>query len=359
MNDDGLKLTIYFGERDRVEGSFLADRLLDIFEHHRLAASVLMRGVEGFGIKHHLHTDRLLSLSEDLPLVAVAVDERDRVEAAVVEVGELSFDGLVTLERARIVSDATAPTGLPEDLRPAAKLTLYFGRGRRAHGRPAYEAALDLLRRGGIDGGTVLVGVDGTFAGDRRRARFFGQNQEVPAMLISVGSGELIARALPELRDVLGGPPATLERVQVLKRDGAALGTVPEIPSADGEGMSVWVKLMLYSSEQTHVAGHPVHVEAVRRLRHDRAAGCTALRGIWGYDGRHPPHGDTFWSLRRRVPTLTVVVDAPEKARRWFALLDEITPERGLITSEIVPAFRATSPEVVHGGLRLARRLKL
>ena len=59
---------------------------------------------------------------------------------------------------------------------------------------------------------------------------------------------------------------------------------------------------MLYASEQTQANGHPVHVEAVRRLRHEKAAGATALRGIWGYHGDHPPHGDSFWSLRRRVP---------------------------------------------------------
>ena len=45
-----------------------------------------MRGVEGFGAKQHLRTDRLLTLSEDLPLVSVAVDTRARIEAALAEV---------------------------------------------------------------------------------------------------------------------------------------------------------------------------------------------------------------------------------------------------------------------------------
>jgi hypothetical protein len=54
------------------------------------------------------------------------------------------------------------------------------------------------------------------------------------------------------------------------------------------------------------------------------------------------------------VPTLTVVVDTPANIRRWADLLDRVTPERGLITSEIVPAFRATGPEITSGGLLLA-----
>ncbi|MEA2424788.1 MAG: hypothetical protein QOH13_1198, partial [Thermoleophilaceae bacterium] len=58
MNDDCLKLTAYFGERDRVGGRFLADALIDVFARHELQASAVMRGAAGFGAKHHLHTDR-------------------------------------------------------------------------------------------------------------------------------------------------------------------------------------------------------------------------------------------------------------------------------------------------------------
>ena len=81
MNEDCLKLTTYFGERDRTPDGLLADELLDIYGGHRLQASILLRGAEGFGRLHHLHTDRLLSLSEDLPVVSIAVDRRERIEA--------------------------------------------------------------------------------------------------------------------------------------------------------------------------------------------------------------------------------------------------------------------------------------
>ena len=80
-NGDYLKLTTYFGERDRTPGGLLADELLDIYGAERLHTSVLLRGTEGFGRLHHLRTDRLLSLSEDLPVVSVAVDRRERYRA--------------------------------------------------------------------------------------------------------------------------------------------------------------------------------------------------------------------------------------------------------------------------------------
>lgn len=356
MSEDCLKLTIYFGERDRTSGRFLADRLLDICEEHRLRLSLLTRGVEGFGVKHHLHTDRLLTLSEDLPLVAVAVDRRPKIEAALARIDELSFDGLVTLERARLLDGRNDPGPLLGAMNEAAKLTLYLGRGARAGGRPPHESAVDMLRRGGLDGATVLLGVDGTLDGARRRARFFSANAEVPVMVISTGPSGLIGRVIPELRAALDEPLMTLERVQVLKRDGEIVADLEQLPDSDERGMSLWRKLMLYSSEQARFGGHPVHVEAIRRLRREGAPGATALRGVWGFDGLHDPHGDAFWRLRRSVPTLTVVVDAPSRSRRWLAVLDEITPERGLITSEVVPAFRATGPDIRHGGLRLANR---
>ena len=110
MSDaDALKLTTYFGERDRAGDRFLADALVDLYARRRMRTSLVMRGVEGFGVKHHLHTDRLLTLSEDLPMVSVAVDLRARIEAALDEVVALSGDGLITLERARMWAVASAP----------------------------------------------------------------------------------------------------------------------------------------------------------------------------------------------------------------------------------------------------------
>ena len=103
---DALKLTTYFGERDRAGDRFLADALADLYARHQLRTSLVLRGVAGFGVKHHLHTDRLLTLSEDLPMVSVAVDARARIEALLDEVVALSGDGLITLERARMADAA-------------------------------------------------------------------------------------------------------------------------------------------------------------------------------------------------------------------------------------------------------------
>jgi PII-like signaling protein len=326
LTDDCLKLTTYFGERDRANGGFLADALVEIYARHGLQTSLVLRGVEGFGAKHHLHTDRLLTLSEDLPLVSVAVDSRPRIEAALAEVGGLRFDGLITLERARMLTGPVEAVAPAQEIHEATKLTVYLGR------QEPYAAVVDVLHRRGVAGATVLLGVDGTAHGVRQRARFFGRNGGVPLMVIAVGEGGRIGEALPEVGAMLPRPLMTLERLRVCKRDGQ-LFAEPHDPS----GEAGWQKLMVYAGEQARHRGRPLHHELIRALRRAGAAGATSVRGIWGYHGDHAPHGDSFWQLRRRVPIVTVIVDTPERIRDWFAIVDEITDETGLVTSELVP----------------------
>ena len=354
MTADCLKLTSYFGERHRSGGAFVADALIELYGRHQIAASILLRGTEGFGLKHHLRTDRSLSLSEDLPLIAVAVDTRPRIEAVLTQTIQLNRTGLVTLERAQLLTEVTGPAWSPEDLHEATKLTVYLGRQERAARGPAFIAVCDLLRRRGVDGATALLGVDGTAHGRRERAAFFSRNAEVPMMVIAVGSGERIGRVLPELGALLRRPLLTLERVRICKRDGQLLATPHALPGADEHGMALWHKLMVYTSEAVQHHGQPIHRALVRRLRSAGISGATTQRGIWGFHGDHAPHGDRLLQLGRHVPAVTIVIDTPDRIPAAFSVIDELTSERGLVTSETIPAMRASTGERQRGGIRLA-----
>jgi PII-like signaling protein len=351
VTDPGaLKLTVYFGESDRCGSRLLGDVLLDLFERERLQAAILMRAVEGFGYKHKLRTDRFLTLSEDLPLAVVAVDERQRIETVLPEVKALVEGGLITLERARLSGSEDAHDPYDE-----TKLTVYLGRDERIRGRPAYVQVVDHLHGSGLAGATVLLGVDGMAHGERRRARFLSRNVDVPAMVVSVGSRDAVDAALRGLDALVAAPIVTLERIRVCKRDGRFLTEPRQLPEQDEQGLGVWQKLMVYAGEQAKVEGRPLYAELIRRLREEGASGATALRGVWGFSGDHPPHGDRLFSLARRVPVVTTLVDTPEEIRRWFRIVDELTGEAGLVTSEPVPAFHAVTPERRFGGLKLAR----
>ena len=356
MIEEGLKLTSYFGERQRVGEAFLADALADLYERHEIAASVVVRGVEGFGLKHHLRTDHSLTLSEDLPLVSAAVDRPPRIEALLEETRLLDGPGLVSLERVRLLTGEVGREGLPGELRGGAKLTIYLGRREKVFRVPAFVAVCDLLHRRGVAGATAFLGVDGTAHGRRERARFFGRNADVPMMVIAVGTGEQIDGVLPELGALLRRPLINLERVRVCKRDGVALAD-PQVPhGVDEHGMALWQKLTVYTSEAAEYRGQPVHRAITRRLRSAGMSGATTLRGMWGFYGDHAPHGDRLVQVGRRVPTVTIVIDTPEQIARAYGVVDELTDGSGLVTSETIPAMRSSDGRDHRGGLRLATR---
>jgi PII-like signaling protein len=350
VNEDCLKLTSYFGERQRTAGNgFAADALLDLYGRRGVATSILLRGAEGFGASSHLRTDRSESLSHDLPLTAVAVDTRSRIEDLLEPTVDLLRSGLVTLERARLLTgdlESVAPGEAPDEAPDEQiKLTVYVGRQERVYRVPAFVAVCDLLHRRGIAGATALLGVDGTARGERERAAFFSRNAGTPMMVIAVGSQARIHRVLPELGGLLRQPLLTLERVRICKRDGELLCRPPSVPGPRpvGDGAPpppVAHKLMVYTSEAALRDGQPIHRAIVRRLRAAGISGATTTRGMWGFHGDHAPHGDRLLQLGRRVPAVTIVIDTPERIAVAFDLIEDLTAEQGLVTCETVPVTR-------------------
>jgi PII-like signaling protein len=380
VSADAVKLTSYFGERRRVAGNgFAADALLDLYGRHQVATSILLRGAEGFGARRHPRTDRSLTLSEDLPLIAVAVDTRSRMEPLVELTAQITGTGLVTVERACLLNGAggagdidpgdsstgdsstgdsstgDSSTGggleaLRDGVHEETKLTIYLGRQERVDRVPAFVAVCDLLHRRGVAGATALLGVDGTAHGQRQRAAFFSRNAATPLMVIAVGAGERIGRVLPELGGLLRRPLVTLERVRICKRDGELLCLPPSVVGDDdpasgdsaaaASGLRRWQKLMVYTSESALHAGQPVYREIVRRLRAAGISGATTQRGMWGFHGDHRPHGDRLLQLGRHVPVVTIVIDSPERIAAAFAVVNELTAEGGLVTCETIPVMR-------------------
>jgi PII-like signaling protein len=346
VNEPGIKLTTYFSERDRSGDCFLADALFDVYEHHRIHTSVLLRGVEGFGQHHKLQTDRLLTLSENLPAVSIAVDTRDRIERALPELLAVATHGLISLERAQLVTgEDLEALELADEPGRAVKITVYGGRSVRAERQAGYVAAVDRLRRSGAAGASALLAVDGTLHGERRRARFFARNANVPLMLLSMGEAGSLSSALPDVARLLDEAVVTVERIQICKSDGTTLSAPSPVPERDAYGLPIWQKLMIHAEEQARAGGHPLYRELVRRLREAGAAGATVLRGVRGFYAGHEPFADRVLSLRRNVPVHVIVVDTPSNMRRWWPIVDEVTREAGLVTSEVVPACHAFATE--------------
>jgi uncharacterized protein len=102
LEGTGLLARIYIGESDSWHGRPLYEAIVHLLRERGLAGATVIRGIEGFGAKQHLHTTRILSLSQDLPVLIEVVDEEQRLRAILPELNAMVSEGLITLERVEI-----------------------------------------------------------------------------------------------------------------------------------------------------------------------------------------------------------------------------------------------------------------
>jgi PII-like signaling protein len=335
----GLKLDVYFGDALTTGHRQTSDALMECFAAHDLELAVLYRGIEGFGIGRRIHTERFPDISTDLPLVAEAIDSRERIEAVLPDVHALVDKGLTTVERSLVASgEDVRSADFPPGVGPSGRLTVYCGRGERR----GYRAVVDLMRDHGATGATVLLGVDGILNGARRRAGLLSRNVDVPMATIAVGAMEPLKRVLQALPDVLARPLVNLERIAVVKRNGEPVDRLPQVDTPD-----VWIALRVYTRQSTHVS-----TLLTRRIREAGGAGITTIRGEWGFSADERPFGDRLGS-RSHVPTYTVVVDRPRRIRELWPVVDAVTAEHGVVTAAVVPAYRERAGGVENGNLKM------
>jgi PII-like signaling protein len=97
------RLSVFVGESDRHHRKPLYVEIVHRAHAAGLAGATVLRGIEGFGASNHVHTTRLLSLTEDLPVVVVVVDAAERIERFARELDELITEGLVVIEDVEVV----------------------------------------------------------------------------------------------------------------------------------------------------------------------------------------------------------------------------------------------------------------
>lgn len=109
----GLLARIYVGESDTWRGRPLYEAIVHLLRERGLAGATVLRGIEGFGAKQHIHTTRILRLSEDLPVLIEVVDIEERVRAVLPELDAMVTGGLITLERVEVIAYRADPGGRP------------------------------------------------------------------------------------------------------------------------------------------------------------------------------------------------------------------------------------------------------
>ena len=103
LTGKALRLTVFLGEHDRWHHRPLYAEIVHRAHSAGLAGASVFHGIEGFGASSLVHTSRLLSLSEDLPVAVVIVDTEERVRAFLPQLDELVAEGLVVLDDCEVV----------------------------------------------------------------------------------------------------------------------------------------------------------------------------------------------------------------------------------------------------------------
>jgi PII-like signaling protein len=101
--EEGYLLRIFVGESDRDGHRPLYESLVLQAREAGLAGATVLRGVMGFGKHSILHTAKILRLSEDMPMVIEIVDSLEKIEAFLPRLNEAIKDGLVTIEKVRVI----------------------------------------------------------------------------------------------------------------------------------------------------------------------------------------------------------------------------------------------------------------
>jgi PII-like signaling protein len=98
LDGPARRLTVFIGEDDTWHHKPLYTEIVHRAHSAGLAGASVFRGIEGFGTSSRIHTSRLLSLSEDLPVTVVIVDTAEKIDAFVSQVEEIVTEGLVTID---------------------------------------------------------------------------------------------------------------------------------------------------------------------------------------------------------------------------------------------------------------------
>ena len=100
---EGKLLRIFIGEQDKWKGAPLHEAIILLARKEGMAGATALKGFMGFGCKSHLHTTKLLRLSEDLPIIIEIVDSEQNINKFLPYLDEMVKEGLITLEKVNVI----------------------------------------------------------------------------------------------------------------------------------------------------------------------------------------------------------------------------------------------------------------
>jgi uncharacterized protein len=96
-------MRIHIGESDKWHGKALHEAIVEMLRVEKFSGATVLRGVGGFGSSSVYHTDKILRMSQDLPMVVEVIESAERIEKILPRLDEMVEGGLITLEKVRVI----------------------------------------------------------------------------------------------------------------------------------------------------------------------------------------------------------------------------------------------------------------
>jgi len=217
------KVTVYIGQDVRHRGEPMYIVLLNYLFYHGVSGATITKGVAGFGADHHMHTARILEISDNLPVKIEFIEEADKVQTILPKLLQMVGEGLVEIQDTTILKAASART--PEPAMPRMTLSgkatimrIFIGEDDRWHGKRLHEALVESLRANDIAGVTVYRGILGYGAHRRfHKEKRMSLSNDRPIMLSVIDEEAKIRAFLPRLEDMVVEGLVVLSDVRVIK----------------------------------------------------------------------------------------------------------------------------------------------
>ncbi len=100
-------MRIFIGENDRYKRKPLYQVLVELFREEGFGGATVLKGAMGFGAQSKMHSDHLLRLSSDLPIVVEVVESQEKIDAILPRIEDMFESGLITLEKAWVIRFGT------------------------------------------------------------------------------------------------------------------------------------------------------------------------------------------------------------------------------------------------------------
>lgn len=220
------KVSIYVGQDHQYHGESVYAAILEFLFYHKVSGANVTRGIAGFGADHHMHTDRILVLTENLPIKVEFIETPAKVEELLPKLHEMVGTGLIEIQDTTIVkpSESAKQAARQESTAPlkregkAKLMRIFIGENDKWNGKPLHKALIECMRANDIAGVTVYQGILGYGANRRiHKDSALHLSHDRPMMLSVVDTEDRLRSFLAVLDDMVQQGLVVFSDVDVIK----------------------------------------------------------------------------------------------------------------------------------------------